>query len=171
MRNIINVLWLWNGRYPLEEKGAGGGRSVGACHESSHFFQASTRGKRGWESCVWTYYYPGSHTSALVLFRWCFAHPTNNFCFFIRFPSSIMIRLNKRCIQKTTWLTLSYEDSLVMRAAAKKHNINIVAVNDPFIPVDYSKWNIVSFLSVYCVVCRILWLLIAFVTTQTRLLQ
>ena len=27
-----------------------------------------------------------------------------------------------------------------MRAAAKKHNINIVAVNDPFIPVDYSEF-------------------------------
>jgi hypothetical protein len=29
--------------------------------------------------------------------------------------------------------------SLVMRAAANKPNINIVAVNDPFIPVDYSE--------------------------------
>jgi hypothetical protein len=40
-------------------------------------------------------------------------------------------------------------DSLVMRAAAKKHNINIVAVNDPFIPVDYSKC-IVYFQHVLC---------------------
>lgn len=29
---------------------------------------------------------------------------------------------------------------LVMRAAAKKHNINIVAVNDPFIPVEYMEY-------------------------------
>ena len=29
--------------------------------------------------------------------------------------------------------------SLVMRAAKKNPNINIVAVNDPFIPVDYSE--------------------------------
>jgi hypothetical protein len=27
-----------------------------------------------------------------------------------------------------------------MRAAAKKSNINIVAVNDPFIPVNYSEF-------------------------------
>ena len=27
-----------------------------------------------------------------------------------------------------------------MRAAANKPNINIVAVNDPFIPVDYSEF-------------------------------
>lgn len=31
--------------------------------------------------------------------------------------------------------------SLVMRAAANKPNINIVAVNDPFIPVDYSEYS------------------------------
>jgi glyceraldehyde-3-phosphate dehydrogenase/erythrose-4-phosphate dehydrogenase len=30
--------------------------------------------------------------------------------------------------------------SLVMRAAAKKSNINIVAVNDPFIPVEYMEY-------------------------------
>eukprot|EP00551_Chaetoceros_affinis_P004996 CAMPEP_0203672260 /NCGR_PEP_ID=MMETSP0090-20130426/8028_1 /ASSEMBLY_ACC=CAM_ASM_001088 /TAXON_ID=426623 /ORGANISM="Chaetoceros affinis, Strain CCMP159" /LENGTH=88 /DNA_ID=CAMNT_0050537541 /DNA_START=68 /DNA_END=331 /DNA_ORIENTATION=+ len=29
---------------------------------------------------------------------------------------------------------------LVMRAAANKPNINIVAVNDPFIPVDYMEY-------------------------------
>ena len=33
--------------------------------------------------------------------------------------------------------------SLVMRAAANKPNINIVAVNDPFISVDYSKYSVV----------------------------
>ena len=30
-----------------------------------------------------------------------------------------------------------------MRAAANKPNINIVAVNDPFISVDYSKYSVV----------------------------
>mmetsp|Transcript_17883 Transcript_17883/g.26239 ORF Transcript_17883/g.26239 Transcript_17883/m.26239 type:complete len:89 (-) Transcript_17883:16-282(-) len=29
---------------------------------------------------------------------------------------------------------------LVMRAAANKPNINVVAVNDPFIPVDYMEY-------------------------------
>ena len=33
-----------------------------------------------------------------------------------------------------------YDDRLVMRAAANKPNINIVAVNDPFIPVDYMEY-------------------------------
>ena len=30
--------------------------------------------------------------------------------------------------------------SLVMRAAANKPNINVVAVNDPFIPVEYMEY-------------------------------
>ncbi len=34
-----------------------------------------------------------------------------------------------------------------MRAAANKPNINIVAVNDPFIPVDYSEFDL-SFIKV-----------------------
>jgi glyceraldehyde 3-phosphate dehydrogenase len=40
-------------------------------------------------------------------------------------------------------LTLSVastHSSLVMRAAANKPNINIVAINDPFIPVDYMEY-------------------------------
>ena len=36
-----------------------------------------------------------------------------------------------------------------MRAAAKKHNINIVAVNDPFIPVDYSEFIVIHIISQY----------------------
>jgi hypothetical protein len=38
--------------------------------------------------------------------------------------------------------------SLVMRAAANKPNINIVAVNDPFIPVEYMVCIVVSLLLV-----------------------
>lgn len=33
-----------------------------------------------------------------------------------------------------------YPISLVMRAAANKPHINIVAVNDPFIPVEYMEY-------------------------------
>lgn len=41
-------------------------------------------------------------------------------------------------ITYTSLLATNY--SLVMRAAANKPNVNIVAVNDPFISVDYSKY-------------------------------
>ena len=34
----------------------------------------------------------------------------------------------------------SFQFSLVMRAALSKSNINIVAVNDPFIPTNYMKY-------------------------------
>lgn len=34
----------------------------------------------------------------------------------------------------------SFDFSLVMRAALSKSNINIVAVNDPFIPTNYMKY-------------------------------
>ena len=33
-----------------------------------------------------------------------------------------------------------FVNSLVMRAAANKPHINIVAVNDPFIPVEYMEY-------------------------------
>ena len=37
-------------------------------------------------------------------------------------------------------LSMPFFYSLVMRAAANKPNINIVAVNDPFIPVNYMEY-------------------------------
>ena len=42
--------------------------------------------------------------------------------------------------ETTHFFRLSLFHSLVMRAAANKPNINIVAVNDPFIPVEYMEY-------------------------------
>jgi len=39
-----------------------------------------------------------------------------------------------------TWSFSLFVISLVMRAAANKPHINIVAVNDPFIPVEYMEY-------------------------------
>jgi glyceraldehyde-3-phosphate dehydrogenase/erythrose-4-phosphate dehydrogenase len=37
-------------------------------------------------------------------------------------------------------LLTRFYNSLVMRAAAQRKDINIVAVNDPFIPVEYMEY-------------------------------
>jgi len=60
--------------------------------------------------------------------------PSHTFSFEIRYPVSTMATIN---IGINGFGRIG---RLVMRAAANKPNINIVAVNDPFIPVDYMEY-------------------------------